>query len=71
MNFQEWMNEKERYDTRLERIYRETIVDPPNDAVDHWKVIEKWLKTAYICGKIDGINVTETVKELPQDRLFV
>lgn len=69
MNFQEWMNEKEGYKNRLERIYREVIVDPPSDAVDHWEVVEKWLKTAYICGKIDGSKYNMDVIAELQNRL--
>jgi hypothetical protein len=69
--FQDWMNEKDLINnnknivSRMNRIYHETIVDPPNDPIDHWKLIEKWIKTAYICGKIDTAKYfTETYERL-------
>ena len=72
MTFEDWMNELDdyrKYNKRSELIYRETIVDPPNDAVDHWKIIEKWLKTAYICGKIDASKYNMDVIAELQNRL--
>jgi hypothetical protein len=68
--FQDWINEKDLIKdnknvvSRIDRIYNETIVNPPNDPIDHWKLIEKWIKTAYICGKIDATKYfTESLEK--------
>ena len=72
MNFEDWMNEKEGYVQRADRIYGETVSNAPKDAVDHWKLIEKWIKTAYICGKIDGSEYSQDIiKHLQQENFLL
>lgn len=72
MTFEDWMNEIDYVKTghkRSDTIYSETVSYAPEYVMDHWMLIKKWLKTAYICGKIDGSKYNMDVIAELQNRL--
>lgn len=62
--FEQWLDEMEGFNLRMERVY-DDLVRCPKDPVDNWKEIKLWLKAAYDVGYEAGeINKEYLIQSL-------